>query len=176
MTGWSWSSSSGGRFGSTVQVHWMVAGISVRASALPAHPPCGLKYPEELSQSRIIRFARTAFHIFLIGSYQHDRGEDDAGRYTHKIFGEPKSENREQSAELGRCIRDGSKGIWTIEVTPVFWRRVISLELLAANTTLSDGPRFGVGSSSCAGREKRALAMSETPMNLDWKEAVSGRG
>lgn len=34
-------------------------------------------------------------------------------------------------------------------------------------------PKFGVGSNSCAGSEKRTAAMSETPINLDTQSKVS---
>ena len=100
--------------------------------------------------------------------------------YSYQVFGEPKphdfqhapefvirlanARSRQQlhlNREISGVLPD--KGFWSVEVVPVFWR--------ASAVTLCHGPsccspRFGIGSMSCAGKEKRTFAMSETPMNL----------
>ena len=92
-------------------------------------------------------------------------------------------------------IGDRHKGLWAVEVAPVLYKTVTSelhLRILKQNSNPQpyetnallvqyaksviwrkwytekrpNLPKFGNGSSSCAGSEKRTEAISATPMNL----------
>lgn len=104
----------------------------------------------------------------------------------YQIFSEPEPQNLEHTAQLiircpdtvvQRVSKIGllylalrllpSKRLGSVQVVPVFWlfHQSRSSDFFLQ---LAVVPRFGVGSKSCAGSEKRTEAMSATPTNL-WK-------
>src|SRR6201999_4400436 len=75
------------------------------------------------------------------------------------------------------------KSLGSVQVVPIFLRKHPVSSFEPRTITSFHLPRFGRGSSSCAGSEKRTEAMSVTPTNLNHAHAsalcsyvVSGGG
>lgn len=133
--------------------------------------------PEELSKCRIVWLARLSLDEFLgllalpllvCGFEQPYQvfSEPETNNFKHAtefIFG---LANAGTSQQLQRAEHENAPtsqtslvGRYSANILPV-------VSLILGNEFWLLPPKLGIGSSNCAGSEKRTLAMSATPMNL----------
>lgn len=90
----------------------------------------------------------------------------------YQILGKPEAQASQQTAEVVIGVADADECVRPVQVVPVFYLRQTMPCTPLSLPSMFDVPRFGRGSRSCAGREKRTAARSETPMNLLKLESV----
>jgi hypothetical protein len=155
-------------------------------------------YPKELAECRVVRLARFALHVFLplsaldqwSGAAYHTKSFVNQKRRVPSMRPRGSSESpilRLLALPLLSLIVPACtpyKRLRPVQIIPVLCVSsedvpctafVRSHEPRCAGANL---PRFGVGSRSCAGREKRTAARSDTPINLPRpvNDALSKRG
>lgn len=84
----------------------------------------------------------------------------------YQVLCEPKAQASQQTAKVIVGVADADERVWPVQVVPVLYCPSGHVSYTSSTYTMFDVPKFGRGSSSCAGREKRTAARSETPMNL----------
>jgi hypothetical protein len=141
-------------------------------------------HPEEFTQCGVVWLAWFSLDVFLPRSGSADPSSCNAfrGKSTKSFVNQnlKTSSIRPKSSSDVPMLQGASAKIPHVRCWLPTWRRsrvylsnsnilpVVSLIRGTKDRRLSVAvPRFGVGSRSCAGKEKRTEAMSATPMNLE---------